>query len=78
MNAVERVLVYADLPPEGATTTPNDPPQSWPDQGNVRFENVHLKYREGLPLVLKGVSFEAAAGEKVWRVIFIRTYLTMS
>jgi ABC-type multidrug transport system fused ATPase/permease subunit len=65
MNAVERVLVYADLPPEGPATTPNDPAPSWPAHGSVRFDNVHLKYREGLPLVLKGVSFEISPGEKV-------------
>jgi ABC-type multidrug transport system fused ATPase/permease subunit len=29
---------------------------------------VELAYREGLPLVLKGVSFEVAPGEKVWFV----------
>ena len=65
MNAVERVLVYADLPREGRATIPSDPAPSWPTRGGVKFDNVHLKYREGLPLVLKGVSFEILPGEKV-------------
>lgn len=64
MNAVERILVYVDLPPEGDLTTPNDPPPSWPERGAVSFKNVKLAYREGLPLVLKGVSFEVKPGEK--------------
>ncbi|KAF4584938.1 hypothetical protein EYR40_001764 [Pleurotus pulmonarius] len=58
MNAVERVLVYADLPPEGDLTTPNDPPESWPEKGEIEFSNVEFAYREGLPLVLKDISFK--------------------
>jgi ATP-binding cassette subfamily C (CFTR/MRP) protein 1 len=65
MNAVERVLVYSELPTEGDTQTPNDPPASWPEMGEIKFMKVELAYREGLPLVLKGVSFEVAPGEKV-------------
>jgi ABC-type multidrug transport system fused ATPase/permease subunit len=65
MNSVERVLLYTALPPEGDSATPQDPPPSWPEKGAIRFSNVELAYREGLPLVLKGVSFEINAGEKV-------------
>lgn len=46
-------------------TTPNDPPASWPEHGKIEFKDVSLAYREGLPLVLKGVTFEVKAGEKV-------------
>ena len=67
MNAVERVLTYTELPPEGDTVTPNDPP-SWPDKGGIVFSNVDLAYREGLPLVLKDVSFEVRPGEKVGNI----------
>jgi len=65
MNAVERVLVYTQLTPEGDAVTPNDPPMSWPTKGAIKFSNVDLAYREGLPLVLKDVSFEVNPGEKV-------------
>lgn len=65
MNAVERVLVYTELPAEGALHTPQDPPSSWPPAGDIKFEKVQLAYRKGLPLVLKGVSFHIRAGEKV-------------
>ena len=65
MNAVERVLVYVDLPREGKTIGPATTRPSWPEKGEVRFKDVHLAYREGLPLVLKGVSFEVKEGEKV-------------
>jgi hypothetical protein len=65
MNAVERLLHYTELPREGETTGPNDPPASWPDQGRISFTDVKLAYREGLPLVLKGVTFDVKPGEKV-------------
>ena len=66
MNAVERLLHYTELPGEGETTTPNDPPPSWPDQGRISFTDAKLAYREGLPLVLKGITFDVKPGEKVF------------
>ena len=65
MNAVERVSHYSELEPEAAATVPEDPPASWPPCGRIVFEDVHLAYRPGLPLVLKGISFDIKAGEKV-------------
>ena len=65
MNAVERVLHYCELPHEGSPSTPDDPPMSWPEQGDVSFVDVDMAYREGLPLVLKGVTFQVRPGEKV-------------
>ncbi|KAK7052301.1 multidrug resistance-associated ABC transporter protein [Favolaschia claudopus] len=65
MNSVERIITYAELPPEGAPTTPNDPPSSWPEHGEIAFKDVEMSYREGLPLVLKGVTFNVRPGEKV-------------
>lgn len=65
MNAVERILVYTELPAEGLAVTSNDPPPSWPEKGEVKFVNVDLAYRENLPLVLKDVSFDVRPGEKV-------------
>ncbi|KDQ09674.1 hypothetical protein BOTBODRAFT_137615 [Botryobasidium botryosum FD-172 SS1] len=65
MNVVERVLYYGRLPQEGAATTPEDPPTSWPERGAVEFKDVKLCYRPGLPLVLNGVSFKVLPGENV-------------
>nr|XP_019004389.1 uncharacterized protein I203_02506 [Kwoniella mangroviensis CBS 8507]OCF67850.1 hypothetical protein I203_02506 [Kwoniella mangroviensis CBS 8507] len=69
MNAVERVLWYADttsVPQEAAhgihETTPAD---SWPQEGAIDFENVVMSYRPGLPPVLKGLSLSVRAGEKI-------------
>ena len=64
-NAVERILHYTELPSEGASETPNDPPPSWPESGAVEFKDVEMSYRPGLPPVLKGVSFQVNPSEKV-------------
>lgn len=71
MNAVERVLVYADLPAEGLPSSKVEPLPSWPEKGEVKFKDVELSYREGLPLVLKGVTFDVEPAEKVGRVRFV-------
>ena len=65
MNAVERVLHYAELPPEEKGIPPNSSGTNWPESGSIVFEDVTLVYREGLPLVLKGINFKIMAGEKV-------------
>jgi ABC-type multidrug transport system, ATPase and permease components len=72
MNAVERVLTYTELPSEGDVTTPSDPPASWPEKGAITFTNVDLAYREGLPLVLKDVSFDVNLGEKVGNLVSLQ------
>lgn len=64
-NAVERILYYTELPNEGKTTTPTDPPPAWPERGAIEFKDVEMSYRPGLPPVLKGVSFGISPGEKV-------------
>src|ERR1700678_435323 len=64
MNAVERVLHYSELSPEGNDHSPSEPPPSWPAGGMIKFTNVKLAYREGLPLVLKGIDFQVKPGEK--------------
>ncbi|KAJ3537700.1 hypothetical protein NM688_g6639 [Phlebia brevispora] len=46
-------------------TRPDDPPPSWPEKGAIEFKDVDMAYREGLPLVLRGVSFDVKPGEKV-------------
>ena len=64
MNAVERLLVYTSLAPEKDEKT-SEPPASWPSKGEITFRNVDFAYRDGLPLVLKDVSFHIKSGEKV-------------
>ena len=73
MVSVERVSEYAELESEEATGavmktgggSVKKPTHGWPDSGAITFENLQLRYRPGLPLVLNGVSFNVQAGEKV-------------
>jgi ATP-binding cassette subfamily C (CFTR/MRP) protein 1 len=43
----------------------NRPPSSWPENGKVEFKDYQVRYREGLDLVLRGISFTVTGGEKV-------------
>eukprot|EP01061_Rhynchopus_euleeides_P034018 TRINITY_DN576_c0_g2_i2.p1 TRINITY_DN576_c0_g2~~TRINITY_DN576_c0_g2_i2.p1 ORF type:complete len:1346 (+),score=493.74 TRINITY_DN576_c0_g2_i2:2-4039(+) len=78
MTATERVRLYGELPHEGGEI--DAPPASlaqleaaprednaggWPSDGAVAFSGYSMRYREGLPLVLKDLTFSIAAGEKV-------------
>lgn len=67
MNAVERVLHYSELSPETSRTISNDkqPPPTWPEKGLIRFSNVKMCYRDGLPPALKDVNISIHPGEKV-------------
>lgn len=68
MNGVERVREYGNLTPEAPPTSPHDPPQEqWPSKGEIAFNNVELRFRPELPLVLKGLTFNVRSGEKVIR-----------
>ena len=42
-----------------------DPPPEWPQYGVVEFENYQTRYRDGLDLVLKGISCQIQSGEKI-------------
>ncbi|KAI7815048.1 ABC subfamily C member [Rhyzopertha dominica] len=64
--AVERIKEYGEAPQEAPWEIPSKtPPASWPETGQVQFRNFAVRYRPGLDLVLKGISFSIAGGEKV-------------
>ncbi|CUA66748.1 hypothetical protein RSOLAG22IIIB_00195 [Rhizoctonia solani] len=65
MNTVERIVHYRNLEQEPPAILPDDPPHEWPQQGGINFRNVALRYRDGLPLVLDGLSFDVKPGERV-------------
>ncbi|KAK0424582.1 hypothetical protein QR680_008734 [Steinernema hermaphroditum] len=61
--SVERVREYTHLPPESQDG--EDPPRDWPERGAITIENLQLRYREGLDLVLRGIAAKIAPGEKI-------------
>jgi len=64
--AVERISEYIHLPPEPPRELPSDNTLGkWPTEGGVSFEAVDLRYREGLPLVLNGLTLKVKPREKL-------------
>jgi len=46
---------------------PTDPPTSpsWPEHGAIKFTDVSLSYRKGLPTVLHNMSLDIKGGERI-------------
>ncbi|CAL5411675.1 unnamed protein product [Camellia sinensis] len=66
LNAVERVGTYIDLPSKApAIIESHRPPPGWPSLGSIEFEDIVLRYRPELPLVLHGLSFTISPSKKV-------------
>lgn len=66
MNSVERIKEYLDVEQEAAAHVPETQPSSnWPSRGMVQFVDYSTRYRPDLAPVLKRVSFEVKAGERV-------------
>ncbi|ESK94758.1 abc transporter [Moniliophthora roreri MCA 2997] len=65
MNAAERLLVYTSLTPEKDDGNAKNLSTNWPSEGGVVFKDVEFAYRDGLPLVLKGITFHVKSGEKI-------------
>ncbi|XP_015764590.1 PREDICTED: multidrug resistance-associated protein 1-like [Acropora digitifera] len=64
--SVERVKEYAETTTEADWIVPdNRPPDDWPDQGSIVMSDFDLRYREGLPLVLKQINCDIKPGEKI-------------
>ena len=67
MTHVERVMEYCRLQPEEpAPVLKTDPSRSqFPSQGRVEFNHLSARYRPGLPLVLKDLTFTVEPGQRV-------------
>ncbi|KAL4133396.1 hypothetical protein PRIC2_003714 [Phytophthora ramorum] len=67
MVSVERIQTYTEMPTEAAleSTAALKPSLDWPTAGAISFNRVDLRYRPGLPRVLRGLTFSVNAKEKV-------------
>jgi len=65
MNAVERILYYGTKLEEEAPLKTIEVRPSWPEKGEIVFDNVEMMYREGLPLVLQGLNMHILGGERI-------------
>ncbi|CAI6341615.1 unnamed protein product [Periconia digitata] len=65
MNATERIHHYGTMLEEEAPIHMGEVRKTWPEHGEITFNNVEMRYRDGLPLVLKGLTMHVAAGERI-------------
>uniref|UniRef100_A0A673BQB4 ATP-binding cassette sub-family C member 5 n=1 Tax=Sphaeramia orbicularis TaxID=375764 RepID=A0A673BQB4_9TELE len=60
-TSVERINHYIKVKSPEATA----PAPSWPQHGKITFQNVEMRYRDDLPLVLKKLSFTILPEETI-------------
>lgn len=67
MTSVERVDEFSNLEAEGNLDSSQDvkPPEAWPSNGAILFNDVTLTYNENDGPVLKNLNFNVRAGEKI-------------
>eukprot|EP00494_Astrolonche_serrata_P023354 UN23612 len=64
--SVERIEEYIKVAPEKPKRiNGRTPPVSWPLQGSINIENLHMRYRANTELILKGVNLNIEGGERV-------------
>jgi ABC-type multidrug transport system fused ATPase/permease subunit len=64
--SVERIVEYSDLPIEAPYKIPETSiPVGWPHAGEIQLNNVKLRYRTGLDLVLHGITATIHPREKI-------------
>ncbi|XP_012540485.1 multidrug resistance-associated protein 1 isoform X3 [Monomorium pharaonis] len=64
--AVERIKEYGETTQEAPwKNTEYMPSKEWPKHGRVDFKDFKVRYREGLDLVLNGLTFSVLGGEKI-------------
>lgn len=67
-TSVERINHYIkSLESEAPRQSPEAaaPAPSWPQRGNITFQDVEMRYRDDLPLVLKSLSFNILPEETI-------------
>lgn len=67
MTSVERVTEYATLPSEAQLESEPKyrPPDNWPANGEIVFNDLNFKYSESSDFVLKNLSFRIQPKEKI-------------
>ncbi|EHK17405.1 uncharacterized protein TRIVIDRAFT_43463 [Trichoderma virens Gv29-8] len=63
MNATERIFEYQNL--EIEKQDGEDVRASWPEEGRIEVESLEVGYAEGLPSILKGLSFTAERNQRI-------------
>lgn len=65
MTSVERVQQYYKLEPEEPVKEFKEAPEGWPSHGGIVFESASFAHYHRGPIVLKNISINIRAEEKV-------------
>lgn len=65
MTSVERVITYTKLECEPGYMIERRPLENWPNEGNIIFKEVSLRYYPGGPQVLKNIKLNIKGGTKI-------------
>ena len=65
MTSVERVMTYTKLDSEPGYKVERLPPEHWPHEGDITFQDVSLTYYPGGPQVLKKINLNIRGGAKI-------------
>jgi len=67
MTSIERLKFFMNLPAEKPIVRKPVVAlrPTWPEFGEIKVDNLQVRYAEHLPLVLKGISFNVKAGQRV-------------
>jgi ATP-binding cassette subfamily C (CFTR/MRP) protein 1 len=65
MNATERLHFYGTALEEEAPLHTIEVRKSWPESGEIIFDDVQMRYRPNLPLVLSGLKMHVKGGERI-------------
>ncbi|XP_061352670.1 ABC transporter C family member 5-like isoform X1 [Gastrolobium bilobum] len=64
--SIERIYQYSQVPSEApAIIEDSHPPSSWPENGTIQLIDLKVRYKESLPLVLRGISCTFPGGKKI-------------
>ena len=65
MTSVERIMTYTKLDSEPGYKVERLPPEHWPHEGDITFQDVSLTYYPGGPQVLKKINLNIKGGAKI-------------
>ena len=65
MTSVERVMAYTEIEPEAGYDIDTKPPDGWPRDARIEFNNVSLRYYPGGPQVLRDLNINIEGNAKI-------------
>lgn len=65
ISGVERMQEFIEYPEQEAPWTINNDLDEWPENGDIDIQNLSVRYRTGLPLILDNLNLKIESGEKV-------------